>query len=314
MGIVTLIAGLALLAVAGDALVRGAVGAASRLGIPVMIVALTIVAMGTSAPELIVSVDAALQGAPGLAIGNVVGSNIANVLIVLGLPAVITPILLDPPGVRRSATMVLAVSLLLLAVSLDGALSRADGAILLALLAAYLLYSLLSAGRGRLPVGTIEEVKVDTGLGKGSIVVLIVLGIAGLALGGKLTTDGALALARAIGVSDSAVGLTIVALGTSLPELAASIVAAIRRQNAVAIGNVLGSNIFNALGILGLVAVIAPSPVAPQILHFDYWIMIATAALVLPFAFYFRRIGRAFGVAMSLAYLIYVIAAFTVTG
>lgn len=310
MSLLYLIAGLILLAIAGDALVRGAVAAAARLGIPTLIVGLTIVAMGTSAPELIVSLDAALQGAPGLAIGNVVGSNIANILIVLGLPAIFAPIVLDQPGVRRSAVTVVAVSVLLYALALDGMVSRPDGLILLALLVVYLIYSAIVAGHARRNDQDLKQTGGSAGLRTHTIIVLIVLGVAGLALGGTLTTDGALGLARTLGVSDSAVGLTIVALGTSLPELAASIMAAYRRQHAVAIGNVLGSNVFNTLGIMGLVAGITPLPVAAHILSVDMWVMIGSALLALPFAFYFRRIGRVVGMVMTILYLIYVVTAF----
>lgn len=312
MSILLLAAGLVLLVIAGDALVRGSVASARRLHIPPIVIGLTVVAFGTSAPELIVSMEAALAGAPGLAIGNAVGSNISNSLLVLGLPAVFAPILLSERGIRRSAIFMIAVSVLLIALGWDGRISQLDGLILFTLLVLYLTYSGIVASSARshsLRAAAAEEAEPEETLSVPKTLALLAFGIVGLAFGGKLTTVGALGVAEMFGLADSAVGLTIVALGTSLPELAAGLAAAFHRQTGVVIGNVIGSNIFNILGILGLTAMLVPLHIAPSILHFDVWIMIAAALAMVPIAFTTRRINRYEGALMTLAYIAYVIVA-----
>lgn len=312
MAYITLVAGLILLALSGDALVRGAVSAAERLHVPSIIVGLTIVAMGTSAPELVVSLEAALRGAPGLAIGNALGSNISNILLVLGVPAIIVPILFIQSGIRRSTGFMIGAALVLYALAFDGTLTRLDGLVLLALLAVYLVYSGYIARRSRRE--TLEadflDTETDAVFTTQQILMLIVFGIVGLALGGKMTTEGAMGVARELGVASGAVGLTVVALGTSLPELAATVAAAIRRHESLAIGNVVGSNVFNMLGILGFTSVVTPLAVPPEMLRFDFWIMIGTAVLLVPFVFGTRRIGRAMGIVMTLGYIAYVYVTF----
>jgi cation:H+ antiporter len=313
-----LIAGLVCLGVASDALVNGAAATARRFHIPPIIIGLTVVAMGTSAPEAIVSIQAALSGAPGLAVGNVVGSNIANILLVLGLPAVIFPIAFGGDGVRRPAVFMTAVSILFVWLSASGMLTRLDGLLLLAVLTGYLLYSGLAGARAR--SHTLEARNHAAAIGEmvepieqmppWRMTVLIVLGAIGLGIGSTLTIEGATGIAQMLGVSDTVIGLSIVAAGTSLPELAASVTAAIRRQHGLTIGNVLGSNIFNALGILGLTSLIVPLQVPRHIVEFDFWVMLGTSLAVLPFAFWIRRIGRLTGLVMLFAYGAYVFAVF----
>lgn len=312
MATITLIAGLVLLVLAGDALVRGAVAAAQRFHIPPLIIGLTVVAFGTSAPELVVSIEAAMRGAPGLAIGNVVGSNLTNILLVLGLPAIIAPILLSGDGIRRSVVFVAAISLLFMAFGMDGMITRIDGFILFALLVTYLTYSGVMASRARkanivgLDLDELEEAPLSTF----KTVLFILFGVVGLGLGGKLTTDGALGLAREFGVADTVVGLTIVALGTSLPELATSVAAAFRKQTGVVIGNIIGSNIFNLLGIAGITAMIIPLGVSPTIMSFDIWVMLAATAALLPIAFLTRRVNRIEGCLLTAAYIGYIVMVF----
>lgn len=312
VAIFMLIAGLALLTLSGDALVRGSVAAAERMHIPSVIIGLTIVAFGTSAPELIVSIEAAFAGAPGLALGNAVGSNIANILLVLGLPAIFSPILLHDTGIRRSSLFMIMVSALLVFLALDGDISRWEGIGLIALLGAYLVYSGVEASkaRNRTLEATLAQTSASAEFKTWQIICLIVFGIAGLGIGGMLTTDGALALAAMLGVADSAVGLTIVALGTSLPELTTSLAAAFRKQAAVAIGNVIGSNIFNILGIVGITATLVPLSVSSAIVDFDIWFMLATAAAIVPIAFVTQRINRIEGVVMTIAYIVFTIIVF----
>lgn len=312
MATLTLIAGLVLLVLAGDALVRGSVAAAQRLHIPPLIIGLTIVAFGTSAPELVVSIEAATRGAPGLAIGNVVGSNLTNILLVLGLPAIIAPIILSGEGIRRSVVFMASMSVLLMLFAMDGMIARIEGFVLFALLVTYLTYSGVMASRARKAniVGVDLDDLEDAPLSTFKTVLFILFGIVGLGLGGKLTTDGALGLASQFGVADTVVGLTIVALGTSLPELATSVAAAFRKQTGVVIGNIIGSNIFNILGIAGITAMIVPLGVSPTIMQFDIWVMLAATAALLPIAFLTRRVNRIEGLILTTAYVGYIFLVF----
>lgn len=312
MTIITLITGLILLALAGDALVRGSISAAQRMHIPPIIIGLTVVAFGTSAPELIVSIEAALKGAPGLAVGNVIGSNMTNILLVLGLPALITPIVLVENGIRRSSIFMIAVSLGFAFMAMNGEISRLEGLLLFALLIVYLTYSGIIATRLRKKITANDEPEIlgDKPLTTRKILLLLAFGIIGLGLGGKLTTSGALDLAKMFNIADTAIGLTIIALGTSLPELATSAAAAFRKQTGVVIGNVIGSNIFNVLGITGITAMLVPLEVSHSIISFDIWIMLAATIVMIPIAFTTRRINRIEGILMTSAYIVYTVVVF----
>jgi len=300
-----LIAGLALLTFAGDALVRGGVALARHFGVPPLIVGLTIISMGTSAPELFVSLEAAFNGFPGIAVGNVVGSNIANVLAVLGLPALLLPVTFAQPGLKRSTGFMLGISALLVVLALDSDLSLFDGVMLIALMACYLGYSYVAARKGaRRPPGMDEEVE-DDGLGLGKALVFMALGFAGLFLGGNFTIEGALGIAAMFGLAESAVGSTIVALGTSLPEIAATVAAALRGSGGVAIGNAIGSNVFNILGILGITATVSHLPVQDRILAFDLWVMLGVALLLMALVLFRRPLGKVAGLLLIAGYCAY---------
>lgn len=307
MSAIMLIAGMALLAFAGDALVRGSVDAAQRLHVPQIVIGLTIVAFGTSAPELIVSLQAALAGSPGLAMGNVVGSNVANTLLVLGMPAIIAPIVLTGAGIRRSYVFMIVVTTMLILVAQDLQISRVEGIGLFMLLVVYLVYSGYAAnGERKKKLGSDQaDEDHDEALSPFKATGLILFGIIGLAIGGKLTTEGALGVAHMFGIAESTVGLTIVALGTSLPELAAGISAAYRRQTGVVIGNIIGSNIFNILGILGITSMIVPLEVGQSILRFDMWIVLAAGIIMQPIVFKTRGVNRLEGMLLTAGYLIY---------
>jgi len=312
MDVIYLIAGLVLLATSGDALVRGSIAAAQRMHIPPIIIGLTIIAFGTSAPELIVSIEAALKGAPGLAVGNVVGSNIANVLLVLGLPAILVPLIFVEDGIRRSTVFLISVSLVMFYFASNGIISRIEGLILFTLLVVYLTYNGIEATRTRNKTRAKQQLE-DMGVALLSVpwmLGLIGFGIVGLGIGGKLTTEGALGVAAMLGVADAAVGLTIVALGTSLPELAASISAAVRKHSGVVIGNVVGSSIFNILGITGLTAILVPLQVPQTIISFDVLVMIGASLLIVPIAFYLRKVSKTLGLFMTLAYAAYIVLVF----
>ena len=288
----------------GEALVRGSVDIARRMAIPPLLIGLTVVGFGTSTPELLVSVDAALSGVPDIALGNVVGSNIANILLIVGLSAMVWPIRVMGDTLKRDTAVMMAAALALLPIFAMGLMGRPAGAILLAGLAAYLIWAYLSAGSAP------DEEEAAKPPATILIALLwVVAGLAALMLGARFLVDGAVSIARDFGVSEAFIGLTIVAVGTSLPELATSLIAAFRRQSEIAIGNIVGSNIFNILGILGATAMISPIPVAARFLTFDLPIMIAVSAL-LTFLLVMRpTIGRGMGLVMLIAYVAYVVTA-----
>ncbi|TYO90768.1 calcium/sodium antiporter [Oceanicella actignis] len=310
--LVLVFAGLALLMGAGDALVRGAVALSLRLGVPALLIGLTVIAFGTSAPELLVSIEAALAGASGIALGNVVGSNIANVLLVLGAPALISTVDGRDCKGGRSYWQMIAASVLFIALCLIGPLGWAHGAALLALLGYVLFDGYRAARAARAGDGCdplleeLEELEdVDPSMAGWKIAALLAVGLIGLPVGAHLLIDGARALAREAGVSEAAIGLTLVAAGTSLPELATTVAAALRRQADVAIGNVVGSNIFNLAAIMGIASFFGPLDVPGQMLRVDLWIMLGCAAALAPFVLGPFRMTRPVGAALLAAYVAY---------
>lgn len=299
--------GLVILVLAGDALVRGAVNLALRLGISALVVSLTVVAFGTSAPELLVSIQAVLGDAPGLALGNVVGSNIANVLLVLGLPAIIS--CLDPSvsDTRKNYIFMLCASLVFVVLAFLGPFVWWHGLILLAVFALILGDQIRHAFTGDAPEELPEELEeADPSMPYWKIGMYLGLGLIGLPLGADLLIDSATEIARAFGVSEVVIGLTLVALGTSLPELATSVMAALRKHADVALGNVIGSNIFNLVFIFGVAPWFGAIPVDGEFLRFDLWVMLGTSLILLPFVFFRWRMGRAVGLLFVALYIGYV--------
>ena len=300
-----LVGGLALLVGAAHFLVRGAASLALRLGLSPLVVGLTVVAFGTSAPELVVSVQAALDGAGGIAVGNVVGSNIANIGLILGAAALVRPFLTDPSVLRRDLPVLLAATGLGVGLLYDRAVGRAEGAILVVALGAYLAWSVHEARRqsrdqraaGELPVAPDGPAWRD--------VVFVVLALVGLVVGADWFLSGAVGLAEAAGVPNAVIGLTVVALGTSLPELATSVVAAVRGESEIAVGNVVGSNLFNVLGILGVAALVRPI-VAPGLQTVDLAVMAAFALVLLPMMWSGRQLVRLEAALLAAGYLGYV--------
>jgi cation:H+ antiporter len=283
--ILLLVAGLALLIGGAELLVRGSVSLAERIGISSLVIGLTVVAFGTSAPELAVSLQAALGGFPDLAVGNVVGSNLFNTLFILGASAAVAPLVISRRLVRLDVGIWVGVSLLLALLALDGAVGRVEGAVLLTLGLAYIVI-LLRVGRretvDKTTPATDVEVVVPGRPGRiPSAVIQVAAGLAALVFGAGWLVDGAMAMARSLGVGEMVIGLTVVAAGTSLPELATSIVASLRGQRDIAVGNVVGSNLFNILWILGLSAVASPQGlrVAAQLVSVDIPVMVAAAVL-----------------------------------
>lgn len=296
------LAGLVLLVIGGDVLVKGAVNLSLRLGVSPLIVGLTVVAFGTSAPELIVSLSAALKGSTDIALGNVVGSNIANVLIILGATAVIAQIDTKGHDLRESWMMMIAASLLLIALAFTGQIGRLEGFVLLAALAVVLWRQISTAQPA--PVDEIEGAQL--GASGRQIAFWLAAGLVALPAGAQLLVTGATDIARQMGISEAVIGLTLVAVGTSLPEMAASVASAVRGRADMALGNVVGSNIFNLLAILGITAVIAPLPVPVQMLRMDLWVMLGSSLLLAPFLFRGLPMTRPVGAGLLAGYAAYV--------
>lgn len=300
------VAGLALLLGGGEFLVRGAVGLARGLGVSPLVVGLTIVAFGTSAPELVVSLQAALGGHPDIVLGNVVGSNIANILLVVGAAAALRAICVGPGLLRRDGLILAAGTAGFAGACLLGDLAPAVGAAMLASLAGYTVWSFYAARR-RGPgadsaAGEPESAPHNAWAALG----LTAAGIVGVLIGARLLVDSAVDIARAAGLSEAVIGLTLIALGTSLPELATAVMAALRGHAAIAVGNALGSNLFNMLGIAGATALVAPVPVPPEIAGRDLWVMLAVTGLLLLAMRGERKISRAEGAAAIGAYTLYI--------
>ena len=308
-----LLAGAALLVLGAELLVRGATLIAAAAGIRPLIIGLTVVAFGTSAPELAVSLGATWGGEPDIAVGNVVGSNIFNVLFILGLSALVVPLAVQRQVIRFELPIMLGVSILFLLVAYDGVIGRLDGLLLFSGLLAYLFY-LARSGSAPVPAPGLvpqpESAEAVVPGGARSIATAALLALVGLVLlvaGSRFFVDGAVSLAVLLGVSQTVIGLTIIAAGTSLPELATSVLAGLRGERDIAVGNVVGSNIFNILAILGLCGLLAPDGIGvdPAILRFDIPVMIAVAVATLPVFFTGFRIGRLEGLLFLAFYLAY---------
>ncbi len=315
-------AGLLLLAFGGEVLLRGAIGVASRLGLSPMLIGLTVVAFATSMPELVVTVTAGLENVTDIGVGNVVGSNIANILLILGVASVISPIATKPQLVLRDCIAVLVATLVFVGFAYYGELSFPHGMVMIACLIGYVWYSYRTDGArngdngsdGSELAGLDDEVAEEIESAPKSLgiaLALVIGGIVGLVLGSELLVRGAVQIARAAGVSETVIGLTLVAFGTSLPELATSITAAIRGHTEVALGNALGSNLFNLLLILGVLALVIPFEVDANVLNFDAWIMAAVSLMVVPIIMICGRIGRASGIVFLLLYGAYIAYQFT---
>lgn len=300
--------GLAILVLAGDSLVRGAVSLSQRLGIPALVVSLTIVAIGTSAPELLVSISAVLEHAPGIAIGNVVGSNTANILLVLGLPALLVGLDATECNTRASYAQMLVGTALFVAIVFLAPILWWHGLALVGLYLAFMAHAVRSIGiQRKCEDPRISEVQLeDTGQGWGKISMYLIIGIIGLPLGAELLVTNATIIASKMGVSETVIGLTLVAIGTSLPELATTVSAAFRKQADVALGNVIGSNMANLLGVIGVASFFGPIPVSDAIIRFDIWVMVAASLLLIPFVYFRLKITRFWGAGFMALYLIYV--------
>ncbi|WP_287889904.1 calcium/sodium antiporter [Blastomonas sp.] len=312
-----LLLGLVLLIGGGDILVRGAVRIAERLRLSPMLIGLTVVGMGTSMPELAASVQASLSGSPGIALGNIVGSNIANALLILGAAALIAPIAVQSKALWRDGGVGTLAAMALLAAGASVGLSRAAGFAFLCAMAGYIYFAYRQERAGA-PHGAaydraIAMEEVDPALvphdkptaSLATALALFAVGLALIVAGGVVLVDAAIQIAQQLGISDAVIGLTIVAVGTSFPELVTSVIAAYRRQGDIALGNVLGSNIYNILFIGGITGVVAPTAVPASIMGFDLWVLLATSVLVMVLALTGRRLGRIEGLTLVAAYCVY---------
>lgn len=300
-----LFAGLFLLFISGKFLVDSSVAISSRLRIPRMIIGLTVVAFGTSAPELLVSLQAAFSGYPEIAMGNVVGSNISNILLVLAITALIFPIPAPASSVKRDWPIMMGVSVLLYIFSINGWISRWEGGVFVALLAGYILYSvILSRGVERL-----EEREIDRGHMKWWLAgVIFLLSCVGLAFGADLLVENVALIAEEIGLSNRVVSITMVAVGTSIPEVATSVIAALKKETDISVGNIIGSNIMNILSVLGFTSLVSPVSVSPEIAGFDIpWMLgVSLLLLLLMLPASRSRITRWEGSFMIVIYLLYI--------
>ncbi len=307
-----LLAGLALLVAGGDILVRGAVGLAENLRIPAMVIGMTIVAFGTSAPEMLVSVAAGYAGTSGIAIGNVVGSNIANILFILAVPSLIAVQKLEDQGLAKNLAIMLGTTAIFMVMLWSGNLGRISGVVLLALFVWFVWdqIKIAQAHRNETPIHDYHENIGQAPHSTPVIAALIIVGLILLPIGADLTVDGASGIAKAFGISDELIGLTVVAVGTSLPELAASLLAVWRNNSGVAVGNIVGSNVFNILAIMGVTSALFPMTVAPRVYNFDMWWMAGAAVLLAVLAYAKIDIGKRVAALMAGAYALYVVVSY----
>jgi cation:H+ antiporter len=320
--LIYIISGIALLTFGGDLVVRGSVTLAIKLGISKVLVGMIVVGFGTSAPELLVSISATLSGSPDIAVGNVVGSNIANFLLILGLALLITPVFCKDPVIKRDALAVIGAGGIFMFFARDGQIIAVEGGIMLAILLSYLGASIMASWQTPVsitPESTPDAVQdqagdstysheadeYDSERSVASCVMLCIVGMIMLVSGADLLVDGASAVARSFAISEAVIGLTLVAVGTSLPELAAMIAAALKRHDDVIVGNIIGSTLFNILSILGITALIAPLAVAQQIIVVDIPISVMITVVIGAGLVFLSRLPRFFGVIMLAAYVIY---------
>jgi cation:H+ antiporter len=305
-----LVVGLVLLTLGGEALVRGALAAAKRLGVSPLLAGLVIVGFGTSAPELVVSLKAVMADQPEIAMGNVIGSNISNILLILGVSAMIMPLVTSAQCLRRDGTTLLVATLVFMGLASFGGLSRLEGVGLLLLLSGYLIWAYRSERQDlNNPEVAAHVADVEAATAKPMAIPVIFLatlgGLALLVVGADRFLLGAVGIGHRLGVPEAVIGLTLVAVGTSLPELAVSIVAALRRHADVAVGNIIGSSIFNLWSILGVAAVVKPLPLEGRLFAIDQWVLLMATALLLLFLLFGLRLTRLKGALLLLSYAVY---------
>jgi len=308
MAYVLLVVGLITLILGGEVLVKGAVNLAYRFRVSTLVVGMTIVSFGTSTPELLVSLKAALTGHPDISIGNVVGSNIANLALVLGMTALIWPIAVDRNSIRFDWPMMITASIVVFLFMLDGELVNYEGAILFLMLISYTVFLLWKSRKESKPKEDDEDHGVSGNITRD--ILFIAVGCVALALGADWLVDGAVEVARGFGVSDLVISVTIVAFGTSAPELITSLLAAFRQHSDISVGNLIGSNVFNICAILGITSMVTPIPINEDVLHFDFYWVLGISFIIFPMMLNNRKVSRIEGVALFVLYLAYITALF----
>ncbi len=309
----TLIAiGLVLLPAGGELVVRGSIRLSRMLNISPLVVGVIVIGFGTSLPEVVVSINAAVSGSPGLAVGNVVGSNIANSLLVIGLPALFAPVIVDTRAVLRDGVGLLGVTIVFVGICLYGVLNAWMAITLLALLCAYIVIATRTGSESgaQLPKSRVGEETADEQKQEKihfiKTLLIVLAGFFAIAAGAECLVSGAVELARRLGVSNEVIGLTIVAIGTSLPELVTALVAAYRRQSDLSLGNVLGSNVFNLAGVAGVTGLVVPLPISESIAQYDVWVLAGTTVLLFIFMWSHYRISRVEGGILFAGYCVYI--------
>lgn len=298
--------GMFLLFKGGDWTIDSSVFIAKRFGISPMVIGFTIVAFGTSLPELIVSVNANLAGSPGIAIGNVIGSNVANILLVVGATAFFTTLHAVPREILRDVIVMLLSMVLMMALMMHGTISQLWGSMMIVALLCYVTWQYVMASKGKIAV---EEVEAPAYKSMWQGVLFLLLGLAGIALGAEFLVRGAKVSAGIIGVPEDVIGLSVIAIGTSLPELSTCIIAAMKKQSDIIIGNILGSNVFNVLMIIGTTAMIKPiaqGAIAPQVLTLDIWVMLGVSVLFSALLLFYKKITKPIGVVFVAGYIFYI--------
>lgn len=301
-----LVLGLLVLIIGGESLVKGAVGLSTAMKISPMVIGLTVVSFGTSAPELLVSIQSAMNGSPGIAIGNVVGSNIANLALVLGVTVLIFPLIAERQTKVFDYPVMLIASIMFYLFALNGVLSLWEGIIFILILLSFTSYLIITSRKKEKKRIEESDVEEENPLPLSRSVMFLLFGLVGLYFGSEWFVSGAKDIAAAYGLSDSVIGVTVVAIGTSAPELVASIVAAMRHQSDMSVGNLVGSNIFNVFAVLGVTSIVTPVDVDQSILNFDMYWMLGISALLIPILYFGSKVGRLKGVILLTSYILYI--------
>lgn len=304
MDVLFLILGLVVLVVSGDFLVKGAVGVAEKFKLSPLVIGMTVVSFGTSAPELFVSVKAAMMGSPDLAIGNVIGSNIANIALVLAITVIIFPLIVERDSKIIDWPMMMFSSILFYLFSMDNVIERWEGVVLVILLIIFIVLIIRKSRKQNKNV----DVEIDGEPNNFPLTLVFLFGgLIGLKFGADWLLDGAVGIAKSFGMSEKVIGVTIVAFGTSVPELAASCIAAFRKQTDISIGNLVGSNIFNIMIVIGITSIIMPISVAPSVMSFDMFWMLGIALALWPMMFIGKKMGRIHGLILLAAYITFIV-------
>lgn len=302
--------GLLFLFIGGEALVKGSVSIARNFGIPVLVIGLTIVAIGTSAPEMVVGIQAALGGHPDVAIGNIVGSNIANILLVLGLSAAIAPIIIHPEIIKQSGPFLIFITILFIIVCWSDGITVWEAVMLLLCKAAYSWYIIESTKNSKKKNELLKEIEADLPAKTNSFlsIILIIVGIIALAYGADIFVEGSVSVARFFGISEAAIGLTLVAIGTSAPEISTCVIASYRNHSDIVLGNVIGSNLVNIMVGISIPALITHIPVNQKFLETDMWVMLAATLIMMGVIIKSKKVGRKTGVLFFICYIGYIAA------